>query len=358
MGALVSRTRKGAKAYVLRPFKRRGYFLTQEEYRERNPTIFDKIASGKYTEEAVEKMKLKRRDDFLALRRQTLAKVKDPGTRTAIMKNFFTSHKPPKRTRVNLPHKAWDVAGQTGAGVGSGRLGGVAGAGVPAGMSAQARVVSMDDAPVGALPDPRDIALGRAAGGGGRERRHDVLGGGRADEREEEREPQRREHVHHRRRARQRAVVDLVVRQLRVRVVERAVVDAEARVDDGRPGEVSGDELAAARVRVDDGAVGLHEIAQLHAVEQGERHLRGSGSLRRAAARTCGRPTTALRGARHSSRPVAASRMMAPPQPGGAALQHAQPAMEVLAGQVATELSPAASVSVCAPASASASASH
>ena len=69
MGALVSRTRKGAKAYVLRPFKRRGYFLTQEEYRERNPTLFDKIASGKYTEEAVEKMKLKRRDDFLALRR-------------------------------------------------------------------------------------------------------------------------------------------------------------------------------------------------------------------------------------------------------------------------------------------------
>ena len=63
MGALVSRTRKGAKAYVLRPFKRRGYFLTQEEYRERNPTIFDKIASGKYTEEAVENMKLKRRDD-------------------------------------------------------------------------------------------------------------------------------------------------------------------------------------------------------------------------------------------------------------------------------------------------------
>ena len=135
MGALVSRTRKGAKAYVLRPFKRRGYFLTQEEYRERNPTLFDKIASGKYTEEAVEKMKLKRRDDFLALRKRTLAKVKDPGTRTAIMKKFFTSHKPPKRTRVNLPHKAWDVAGQTGAGVGSGRLGGVAGAGVPAGMS-------------------------------------------------------------------------------------------------------------------------------------------------------------------------------------------------------------------------------
>ena len=166
MGALVSRTRKGAKAYVLRPFKRRGYFLTQEEYRERNPTLFDKIASGKYTEEAVEKMKLKRRDDFLALRRRTLAKVKDPGTRTSIMKKFFTSHKPPKRTRVNLPHKAWDVAGQTGAGVGSGRLGGVAGAGVPAGMSSQARVVSMDDAPVGALPDPRDIALGRAAGGG------------------------------------------------------------------------------------------------------------------------------------------------------------------------------------------------
>ena len=98
MGALVSRTRKGAKAYVLRPFKRRGYFLTQEEYRERNPTLFDKIASGKYTEEAVEKMKLKRRDDFLALRKRTLAKVKDPGTRTAIMKKFFTSHKPPKRT--------------------------------------------------------------------------------------------------------------------------------------------------------------------------------------------------------------------------------------------------------------------
>ena len=117
MGALVSRTRKGAKAYVLRPFKRRGYFLTQEEYRERNPTLFDNIASGKYTEEAVEKMKLKRRDDFLALRRRTLAKVKDPGTRTSIMKKFFTSHKPPKRTRVNLPHKAWDVAGQTGAGV-------------------------------------------------------------------------------------------------------------------------------------------------------------------------------------------------------------------------------------------------
>ena len=63
MGALVSRTRKRAKAYVLRPFKRRGYFLTAEEIRERNPTIFDKIANGKYTEEAVED-ELKRRDDF------------------------------------------------------------------------------------------------------------------------------------------------------------------------------------------------------------------------------------------------------------------------------------------------------
>ena len=77
MGALVSRTRKRAKAYVLRPFKRRGYFLTAEEIRERNPTIFDKIASGKYTEEAVEKMKLKRRDDFVALRREMLARTRE-----------------------------------------------------------------------------------------------------------------------------------------------------------------------------------------------------------------------------------------------------------------------------------------
>ena len=91
MGALVSRTRKRAKAYVLRPFKRRGYFLTAEEIRERNPTIFDKIANGKYTEEAVEKMKLKRRDDFMALRREMLARVRDPAERAGVMAKFFTS---------------------------------------------------------------------------------------------------------------------------------------------------------------------------------------------------------------------------------------------------------------------------
>ena len=91
MGALVSRTRKRAKAYVLRPFKRRGYFLTAEEIRERNPTIFDKIASGKYTEEAVEKMKLKRRDDFVALRREMLARVR---TRRSAPASWPSSSRP------------------------------------------------------------------------------------------------------------------------------------------------------------------------------------------------------------------------------------------------------------------------
>ena len=160
MGALVSRTRKRAKAYVLRPFKRRGYFLTAEEIRERNPTIFDKIANGKYTEEAVEKMKLKRRDDFMALRREMLARVRDPAERAGVMAKFFTSRKPPRRSRVNLPHEAWAPGAGTGAGVGA-VGGGVSGAGVPAGMSRSARVVSVDDAPVGSLPDPRRVALGR-----------------------------------------------------------------------------------------------------------------------------------------------------------------------------------------------------
>ena len=160
MGALVSRTRKRAKAYVLRPFKRRGYFLTAEEIRERNPTIFDKIASGKYTEEAVEKMKLKRRDDFVALRREMLARTRDPAERAGVMAKFFTSRKPPRRSRVNLPHEAWAPGAGTGAGVGA-VGGGVSGAGVPAGMSRFARVVSVDDAPVGSLPDPRRVALGR-----------------------------------------------------------------------------------------------------------------------------------------------------------------------------------------------------
>ena len=137
MGALVSRTRKRAKAYVLRPFKRRGYFLTAEEIRERNPTIFDKIANGKYTEEAVEKMKLKRRDDFMALRREMLARVRDPAERAGVMAKFFTSRKPPRRSRVNLPHEAWAPSAGTGAGVGA-VGGGVSGAGVPAGMSRSA----------------------------------------------------------------------------------------------------------------------------------------------------------------------------------------------------------------------------
>ena len=160
MGALVSRTRKRAKAYVLRPFKRRGYFLTAEEIRERNPTIFDKIASGKYTEEAVEKMKLKRRDDFVALRREMLARTRDPAERAGVMAKFFTSRKPPRRSRVNLPHEAWAPGAGTGAGVGA-IGGGVSGAGVPSGQSQFARLVSVDDAPVGSLPDPRDVALGR-----------------------------------------------------------------------------------------------------------------------------------------------------------------------------------------------------
>lgn len=159
MGALVSRTRKRAKAYVLRPFMRRGYFLTKEEIRERNPTIFDKIANGKYTEEAVEKMKLKRRDDFMALRREMLARVRDPAERADIAAKFFTSRKPPRRSRVNLPHEAWAPGAGTGAGAGV-IGGGVSGAGVPAGMSQFARVVSVDDAPVGSLPDPRRVARG------------------------------------------------------------------------------------------------------------------------------------------------------------------------------------------------------
>ena len=76
------------------------------------------------------------------------------------MAEFFTSRKPPRRSRVNLPHEAWAPSAGTGAGVGA-VGGGVSGAGVPAEMSRFARVVSVDDAPLGSLPDPRRVALGR-----------------------------------------------------------------------------------------------------------------------------------------------------------------------------------------------------
>ena len=123
---------------------------------EAEPTIFDKIANGKYTEEAVEKMKLKRRDDFMALRREMLARVRDPAERAGVMAKFFTSRKPPRRSRVNLPHEAWAPGAGTGAGVGA-VGGGVSGAGVLAAFSAAAasamRITSpMNPSCEGSLP--------------------------------------------------------------------------------------------------------------------------------------------------------------------------------------------------------------
>jgi hypothetical protein len=78
MGGVASRTKSRMRAYVLRPFKKRGYFLTTAEYRERHPTYYDKIQKvgkgvGKYSKEQVAKMKLEHRDVFVSMRKRLLA---------------------------------------------------------------------------------------------------------------------------------------------------------------------------------------------------------------------------------------------------------------------------------------------
>ena len=63
------------KRRVLKPFKKRGYFLTEEEKRRLNPTHFDKINGRfrKYHPADVKAMKLKHRAEFLALRKKMIA---------------------------------------------------------------------------------------------------------------------------------------------------------------------------------------------------------------------------------------------------------------------------------------------
>ena len=71
MGAVASvayGAKRRVKAYLLRPFKRRGYLLTAAEHRALHPTYHDKVASGKYTKDAVSRMKLKHRDVFVSMR--------------------------------------------------------------------------------------------------------------------------------------------------------------------------------------------------------------------------------------------------------------------------------------------------
>lgn len=168
MGGVVSRTKNRMKAYVLRPFKKRGYFLTDAEYRERHPTYYDKIkrvgkGKGKFSAEQVQKMKLKHHDVFLSIRKRLLAAVApDKASRSPYVERFFTRRHPPPPSQRNRPSSF--------PGVGRGVVGGGGGGGAGAfgGVNVPPRVAALDHIPVASLPDPRDVALGIAGGGGGR----------------------------------------------------------------------------------------------------------------------------------------------------------------------------------------------
>lgn len=162
MGSVVSRTTNSMRAYALRPFKKRGYFLTPEEYRERHPTYYDKIerignGRGRYSEEQVRQMRLKHRDEFRSVRKRLLAAVApDAATRSRYVERFFTRRHPPRPSRRTRRASCPGAVG-----------GGGGGAGAFGGVNAPTRVAALDHVPAASLPDPRDVALGISGGGGG-----------------------------------------------------------------------------------------------------------------------------------------------------------------------------------------------
>jgi hypothetical protein len=153
MGAaysLASRAKRGAKAYVLRPFKRRGYFLTRAEYKERHPSYYDKVDSDAYMfePEALMRLKLNHKDHFRRLRQKLLASVEDDVARARYLERYAArvaranarkNHASPARAR-------FDPAGASRAN---------------AGFVPGARTASLDALPPGAVPDAREVALGR-----------------------------------------------------------------------------------------------------------------------------------------------------------------------------------------------------
>mgnify|MGYP002836794537 CR=1 FL=1 len=153
MGAaysLASRAKRGAKAYVLRPFKRRGYFLTRAEYKERHPSYYDKVDSDAYMfePEALMRLKLNHKDHFRRLRQKLLASVEDDVARARYLERYAArvaranarkNHASPARAR-------FDPAGASRAN---------------AGFVPGARTASLDALPPGAVPDAREVAPGR-----------------------------------------------------------------------------------------------------------------------------------------------------------------------------------------------------
>ena len=141
MGGTLSRVGRRLTSAVLGPLKSRGYLLTAAERRALRPTYFDKIASGAYRPSEVKKMKLRHRDQFLALRRALLRAVPRGARRSRYMERFFTERRPPRPTRLGF--EARSVTDGTGHG------------GVATGSSGPPRLVSMDDVRSEALSDPR-----------------------------------------------------------------------------------------------------------------------------------------------------------------------------------------------------------
>ena len=133
---------------VLAPFKRRGYFLTAAEIRALNPTYYDKVVSDDYLFEpdALMRLKLNHKDAFRRLRRRLVDTIPDTLARARYMERYRARHPFRPSARVADPKISFAPAGATP---------------VP-GTNATHRFAPLDLVAPGAIPDQREIALGRA----------------------------------------------------------------------------------------------------------------------------------------------------------------------------------------------------
>lgn len=150
MGAAVSaarRARRGVTSTILAPFKRRGYYLTAAEVRARNPTYYDKMVSDDYLfePEALARLRRNHKDAFRRLRKRLVDTIPDTLARARYMERYRARHPFRPSARVADPKISFAPVGATR---------------VP-GTNATHRFAPLDLVAPGAVPDQREIALGR-----------------------------------------------------------------------------------------------------------------------------------------------------------------------------------------------------
>ena len=150
MGAAVSaarRARRGVTSTILAPFKRRGYYLTAAEVRARNPTYYDKVVSDDYLfePEALARLRRNHKDAFRRLRKRLVDTIPDTLARARYMERYRARHPFRPSARVADPKISFAPVGATR---------------VP-GTNATHRFAPLELVAPGAVPDQREIALGR-----------------------------------------------------------------------------------------------------------------------------------------------------------------------------------------------------